>query len=295
MSTATNPHQTGSLPVPLSTTSTPSSTPLSRRITRAPESLREFDTSRPILRFDFPDAATQSSFHRAFALLRTKKDKAAVMQRFFDNYDGVVSIPKVPARWDTSGDMDLARKLQAETPLPDTRNDILLAQHLMDDESPPPTVGDAELARQLQGESSLPVTNRDVQLARHLQEETPLLVTDQDEGSTRVLQQENPQPNTRQDEDIARHLQSDNSHHTGRDQNTDWRPQSNTERSNTSHSTGMARTLQDQATHLEARNARLRGQLRDLNYEFGRLSYADRGRSSPYLGNESGWRWFDHA
>jgi hypothetical protein len=194
------------------------------------------------------------------------------MQRFFDNYDRVVSIPKVPARWDTSGDVDLAQKLQAETPLPDTSNDMLLAQHLMDDASPPPTVGDAELARQLQGESSLPATNGDVQ-------------------------QENPQANMRQDEDIARHLQFDNSHNTSRDQNTDWRPRSNTERSDTSHdhSTGMARTLQDQVTHLEARHARLRGQLRDLNYEFGRLSYADCRRSSPYLGNESGWRWFDHA
>jgi hypothetical protein len=76
--------------------------PQTARITTNPESLRTFDVSAPILRFEFPDPASQAAFHRSFALTKTNADKAKFMARWFDNYDGQVSIPKVPARWDTS-------------------------------------------------------------------------------------------------------------------------------------------------------------------------------------------------
>jgi len=179
------------------------------RITTNPEALRTFHTSLPILRFDFPDAASQASFHRAFALLKTSKDKAAFMQRFFDNYDGQVSIPKVPARWDTSNDEAMARQLHDDAPPPPTDEDEHLARMLQDDAPPPPTDGDGELARMLQEDAPPPPTHGDFELARRLQGETPLPGTRRDEEMARRMQEELNRSNNARRPDRTRDLDED--------------------------------------------------------------------------------------
>ncbi|KAF2022858.1 hypothetical protein EK21DRAFT_95389 [Setomelanomma holmii] len=208
-----------------------STAPSNAKITTNPEALRHFDTTHTILRFGFPDAASQAAFHRTFALLNTEKEKAAFMQRFFANYDGVVAVPKVPTRWDTSGDEGLAIDLQAETPLPDTSNDVVLAQQLMQYMPPPGTDGDEEIARRLQGEMTVAVTDGDAEVVRQLLGDMPRPVTARHAELARLLQQQTSVPITHQDAAIARQLQSNNSQQTSR-QNTDQpcRPQSNTVR-----------------------------------------------------------------
>jgi hypothetical protein len=81
------------------------------RITTSAASLPSWDTTLPILRFDFPNAQTQATFHRAFAQIRSEKDKAAFMMRFFENYDGQVLIPR-RVIMDTSRDEALAKRVQ---------------------------------------------------------------------------------------------------------------------------------------------------------------------------------------
>lgn len=81
------------------------------RITTSAVSLPSWDTTLPILRFDFPNAQTQATFHRAFAQIRSEKDKVAFMTRFFENYDGQVSIPR-RVIMDTSRDEALAKRVQ---------------------------------------------------------------------------------------------------------------------------------------------------------------------------------------
>ncbi|KAH8641742.1 hypothetical protein IG631_04683 [Alternaria alternata] len=88
-----------------------SSSPATGRITSSAQILLNWDTSRPILRFDFPNAQAQEAFHRAFLQVRSEKDKAAFMARFFENYDGQVSIPRRVVM-DTSRDEQVAKEVQ---------------------------------------------------------------------------------------------------------------------------------------------------------------------------------------
>ncbi|KAI4949416.1 hypothetical protein J4E91_005155 [Alternaria rosae] len=103
-----NPTNTPRQPLP------PAQTP--SLITSSPHALQKFDLTVPILRFDFPTPAAQATFHRAFLQVRNEKDKAAFMQRFFDNYDGQVSIPR-RVIMDTSQDEEVARRLQGSLPV----------------------------------------------------------------------------------------------------------------------------------------------------------------------------------
>ncbi|KAI4636244.1 hypothetical protein J4E83_001198 [Alternaria metachromatica] len=99
-------------------------------ITSSPHTLQNFDLTAPILRFDFPTPAAQATFHRAFLQVRNEKDKAAFMQRFFDNYDGQVSIPR-RVIMDTSRDEEVARRLQESLPVEvDTGRDEQMARQL---------------------------------------------------------------------------------------------------------------------------------------------------------------------
>ncbi|KAI4628174.1 hypothetical protein J4E80_002312 [Alternaria sp. BMP 0032] len=99
-------------------------------ITSSPHTLQNFDLTAPILRFDFPTPAAQATFHRAFLQVRNEKDKAAFMQRFFDNYDGQVSIPR-RVIMDTSRDEEVARRLQQSLPVElDTGRDEQMARQL---------------------------------------------------------------------------------------------------------------------------------------------------------------------
>ncbi|KAI4714099.1 hypothetical protein J4E89_001549 [Alternaria sp. Ai002NY15] len=99
-------------------------------ITSSPHTLQNFDLTAPILRFDFPTPAAQATFHRAFLQVRNEKDKAAFMQRFFDNYDGQVSIPR-RVIMDTSQDEEVARRLQESLPVElDTGRDEQMARQL---------------------------------------------------------------------------------------------------------------------------------------------------------------------
>ncbi len=100
------------------------------RISSSPRTLTTWDTSLPILRFDFAIPAAQATFHRAFLQVRSEKDKATFMTRFFDNYDGQVSIPR-RVFMDMSRDEEVARRLFEDAP-------------------PPPTHADEEVARRLQ-------------------------------------------------------------------------------------------------------------------------------------------------
>ncbi|KAH6881677.1 hypothetical protein BKA58DRAFT_433457 [Alternaria rosae] len=103
-----NPTNTPRQPLP--PTQTPS------LITSSPHALQKFELTAPILRLDFPTPAAQATFHRAFLQVRNEKDKAAFMQRFFDNYDGQVSIPR-RVIMDTSQDEEVARRLQGSLPV----------------------------------------------------------------------------------------------------------------------------------------------------------------------------------
>ncbi|KAG9193652.1 hypothetical protein G6011_03687 [Alternaria panax] len=101
------------------------------RITSSAKILPSWDTTRPILRFDFPTAQAQETFHRAFLQVRSEKDKAAFMARFFENYDGQVSIPR-RVIMDTSRDEQVAKEVQRSLGV------------VME------TAGDEEVARRLQ-------------------------------------------------------------------------------------------------------------------------------------------------
>lgn len=116
------------------------------------------------------------------------------MQHYFDNYDGVVSIPKVPDRYDTSGDADITTKLQDETPLSllSTDGDEGLARK-SEQEGRPETDGDAEIARRLEAESRLQ-TDRDAELARQLAAQAQRPSTNRDAETARRLQSETPVP-----------------------------------------------------------------------------------------------------
>jgi hypothetical protein len=106
------------------------SSPATGRITSSAQILPNWDTSRPILRFDFPNAQAQEAFHRAFLQVRSEKDKAAFMARFFENYDGQVSIPRRVAM-DTSRDEQVAREVQRSLGLViDTDRDLEVARRL---------------------------------------------------------------------------------------------------------------------------------------------------------------------
>lgn len=162
--------------------------PTTPKTTTTLHSLTTFDPIAPILRFSFPTAASQASFHHAFALIRTNADKASFLSRFTDNFDAQVIIRQSPARWDTSNDEALARELwdSAAAPptegdenlarvlwedaIPDTSDDILRAQRLAEDAMSPPTHGDAEVAALSQRETPLPDVSRDEDIARMLQE-----------------------------------------------------------------------------------------------------------------------------
>ncbi|KAL1799452.1 hypothetical protein ACET3X_003489 [Alternaria dauci] len=99
-------------------------------ITNSAQILPNWDTSRPILRFDFPNAETQSTFHRAFLQVRSEQDKAAFMARFFENYDGQVSIPR-RVIMDTSRDEQVAREVQQGLEVAmDTERDMEVARRL---------------------------------------------------------------------------------------------------------------------------------------------------------------------
>ena len=107
-----------------------SSSPATGRITSSAQILPNWDTSRPILRFDFPNAQAQEAFHRAFLQVRSEKDKAAFMARFFENYDGQVSIPRRVVM-DTSRDEQVAREVQRSLGLViDTDRDLEVARRL---------------------------------------------------------------------------------------------------------------------------------------------------------------------
>ncbi|KAF2826795.1 hypothetical protein CC86DRAFT_406048 [Ophiobolus disseminans] len=168
------------------TTQPPSPTPTPRITTKA-ENLLTFDPTSPILRFNFPNAATQASFHRAFALLLTTRNKAAFLSRFAENFDAQVNIPKKPVRWDTSGDEELAKELWDGAEM-DVGND-------------------GELAQRLQGETQLPDTRNDEGLARELWNgaETD---TSRDEHFARMMQ-EQMRPDTEGDADVARRMAED--------------------------------------------------------------------------------------
>jgi hypothetical protein len=151
----------------------------SPRITINPETLRTFNTNQTIHRFDFPDVALQAAFHRSFALLHTQ-----FMQHFYDKYDGQVSIPKVPARCDTSNDEVLAKTLTEEEKMVEMEENKVNARILEADATPPVSNNDFELARVMQEETPLPDMGRDAQMAQTLQNEIPF-------------------PNTYRDADIA--------------------------------------------------------------------------------------------
>jgi hypothetical protein len=138
------------------------------------------------------------------------------MQRFFDNYGGQVSIPKVPAPYDTSNDEALAKTFMDEALPPPTDGDEEIARILHNDAPPPATDNDVQLARILEGESPLPDTGRDADMARFLQNETPLSNTHHDAHLARFLQDNGLQPATHGDEAMARTLQEDiDRGHTG--------------------------------------------------------------------------------
>jgi hypothetical protein len=179
------------------------------RITQNPHDLLTFDPSRPILRFTFPSAASQASFHRAFALLRSEAEKTAFMQRWFECYDGVVEVPHVQERWDTKGDEALAQKLQEEAPPPPTHDDEIVARALQESYSRLVTVNDEEMARGMQ-ERYASVTQNDAHVARGLQSRynVPVPSTHADEAFARSLQARYPLP-TYADEVLARRLHDD--------------------------------------------------------------------------------------
>ncbi|KAF1833959.1 hypothetical protein BDW02DRAFT_354541 [Decorospora gaudefroyi] len=138
------------------------------RITRAAHQLREWDTTRPILRFDFPAPEAQASFHRAFAQIRTPADHAAFMTRFRGNYDAQVQIPR-RILMDTSNDEALAQCLHDEAPPPPTDADAALAQEMQARLAPILDTGlDEEIAR---GLHECTDTTGDEELARRLQEQ----------------------------------------------------------------------------------------------------------------------------
>lgn len=198
--------------VPINPTTPTRLIPPTPHITTNPSTLRTFNTSLPIHRFDFPDAATQAAFHRSFALLRTEKDKADFMQRFFDNYDGQVSIPKRPARYDTSNDEALAKKMMDGEREGMVDSDGELARAMQEETPLPDTQGDGDLARALQSETPLPDTQRDVQLAQALQNEHPLPDTQNDAHLAQTFQDGIPRPVTQDDEAMARMLQEEMDH-----------------------------------------------------------------------------------
>ena len=107
-----------------------SPSPATGRITSSAQILPNWDTSRPILRFDFPNAQAQEAFHRAFLQVRSEKDKAAFMARFFENYDGQVSIPRRVVM-DTSRDEQVAKEVQRSLGVVmDTDRDLEVARRL---------------------------------------------------------------------------------------------------------------------------------------------------------------------
>jgi len=137
-SRATSLNQAYNNPIPTTHTNTKMNTPRQPPaqpqapglITSSPHTLQTFDLTAPILRFDFPTPAAQATFHRAFLQVRNEKDKAAFMQRFFDSYDGQVSIPR-RVIMDTSQDEEVARRLQESLPVElDTGRDEHMARQL---------------------------------------------------------------------------------------------------------------------------------------------------------------------
>ncbi|CAI9628873.1 unnamed protein product [Alternaria burnsii] len=107
-----------------------SPSPATGRITSSAQILPNWDTTRPILRFDFPTAQDQEAFHRAFLQVRSEKDKATFMARFFDNYDSQVSIPRRVVM-DTSRDEQVAKEVQRSLGVVmDTDRDLEVARRL---------------------------------------------------------------------------------------------------------------------------------------------------------------------
>jgi hypothetical protein len=155
--------------------SVPISTPPPRlapgRITRSPNTLRHWDTARPILRFDFQTPQEQATFHRAFAQIRTEKDKADFISRFYANYDGQVQIPR-RVIMDTSRDEEVAREVQERmSMIMETESDEEVAREVQEVLPPILDTGlDWEMARRLQQRIPLPCTDRDEDIARRLQE-----------------------------------------------------------------------------------------------------------------------------
>jgi hypothetical protein len=140
-------------------------------ISRDPNTLRHWDTARPILRFDFQTPQEQATFHRAFSQIHTPKDKADFISRFFDNYDGQVQIPR-RVIMDTSRDEEVAKRVQEILP------------PVLD------TARDEVVAREVQGRLGVVMeTERDEEMARRLQERTPLPRTDRDEDIARRMQE----------------------------------------------------------------------------------------------------------
>jgi hypothetical protein len=123
-----------------------------------------------MLRFDFLTPGAQATFHRAFAQVRTEKDKADFMARFFDNYDGQVQIPR-RLIMDTSRDEAMAREVQgALPPMLDTARDEAIAREVQ--RGLPPmldTARDAEMVRRLQGNTP---GERDELMARRMQRQS---------------------------------------------------------------------------------------------------------------------------
>ncbi|PZC91173.1 hypothetical protein A1F95_08954 [Pyrenophora tritici-repentis] len=128
-------------------------------ITTSPNRLDTLDLTHPILRFSFPTAAAQTAFHHAFPQLRTPRDRAAFMERYFDNYEGVVDIPR-RIHMDTSNDEEMARRL-AEEEEERLRGDVREMAE-----------GDEKMARELQEGLGVEMeTEGDEALAARLEEE----------------------------------------------------------------------------------------------------------------------------
>jgi hypothetical protein len=141
------------------------------QITRDPNTLRQWDTARPILRFDFRTPEEQATFHRAFAQIRTEKQKTEFMTRFFNNYDAQVQIPR-RVMMDTSRDEAMAREVQERMGLViETGRDEEMARRMQGNLPPVlDTARDEAIARRLAGRTPVPRTVRDEEMARRLQQ-----------------------------------------------------------------------------------------------------------------------------
>ncbi|CAA9962920.1 hypothetical protein PTMSG1_06288 [Pyrenophora teres f. maculata] len=133
--------------------------PFPGTITTSFHHLATLNLTHPILRFSFPTASAQTAFHHAFAQLRTPRDRAAFMERYYDNYEGVVDIPRL-VHMDTSNHEKMARRL-AEQEDERLRGEVRAMAE-----------GDEGVARELQGSLGVEMgTEGDEEVARRLEEE----------------------------------------------------------------------------------------------------------------------------